>query len=136
MIKKLTEKDKRDWHKFVNKKEKLFDKEIKGKNIIFNLERTIDLHGYTLKSANQKIEKYIFKCFDEKIHKITVITGKGNRSNNKDDPYKSEKLSILKYSVPEFIRSNADLMKVVKNINYTEIDNNLSGSFQIYLKKN
>ena len=136
MIKKLTEKDKKDWLKFINKKEKLFDKENKGKNIIFNLERTIDLHGYTLKSANQKIEKYIFKCFDEKIHKITVITGKGNRSNNKDDPYKSEKLSILKYSVPEFIRSNADLMKVVKNINYTEIDNNLSGSFQIYLKKN
>ena len=135
MIKKLTEKDKKDWLKFINKKEKFFDKEIKDKKIIFNLEKTIDLHGYTLRAANQKIEKYIFKCFDEKIDKITVITGKGNRSKNKNDPYRSEKLSILKYSVPEFIRSNSDLMKVIKNINYNEVDSNFSGSFQIYLKK-
>ena len=95
MIDKLTKKDKKDWLKFVNRKDKLFDKEAKNNNIINNLEKTIDLHGYGLEAANLMIEKYINKCFIEKVDKITVITGKGNRSKNKKDPYKSEKLSIL-----------------------------------------
>ena len=84
---------------------------------------------------NVLIEKYINKCFIEKVDKITVITGKGNRSNNKNDPYKSEKLSILKYSVPEFIKSNLNLMKIIKKISSIDIEDNLKGSFEIYLKK-
>ena len=135
MINKLTKKDKKDWLKFVNRKDKLFDKEAKNNNIINNLEKTIDLHGYGLESSNLMIEKYINKCFIEKVDKITVITGKGNRSKNKKDPYKSEKLSILKYSVPEFIKSNLNLMKIIKRINSSEVEDNSKGSFEIYLKK-
>ena len=135
MINKLTKKDKKDWIKFVNRKDKLFDKEAKITNAVCNLEKTIDLHGYGLESANLMIEKYINKCFAEKVDKITVITGKGNRSNNKNDPYKSEKLSILKYSVPEFIKSNLNLMKIIKKISSIDIEDNLKGSFEIYLKK-
>ena len=135
MINKLTKKDKKDWLKFVNRKDKLFDKEAKNNNIINNLEKKIDLHGYGLESANLMIEKYINKCFIERVDRITVITGKGNRSNNKNDPYKSEKLSILKYSVPEFIKSNLNLMKVIKRISSSEVEDNSKGSFEIYLKK-
>ena len=135
MINKLTKKDKKDWLKFVNRKDKLFDKEAKNNNIINNLEKKIDLHGYGLESANLMIEKYINKCFIERVDRITVITGKGNRSNNKNDPYKSEKLSILKYSVPEFIKSNLNLMKIIKKISSIDIEDNLKGSFEIYLKK-
>ena len=135
MINKLTKKDKKDWIKFVNRKDKLFDKEAKINNTVRNLEKTIDLHGHGLESANLMIEKYINKCFVEKVDKITVITGKGNRSNNKNDPYKSEKLSILKYSVPEFIKSNLNLMKIIKKINSIEVEDNFKGSFEIYLKK-
>tara|TARA_B100001996_G_scaffold276141_1_gene216819 strand:+ start:805 stop:1221 length:417 start_codon:yes stop_codon:yes gene_type:complete len=135
LINKLTKKDKKDWLKFVNRKDKLFDKEAKNNNIINNLEKKIDLHGYGLESANLMIEKYINKCFIERVDRITVITGKGNRSNNKNDPYKSEKLSILKYSVPEFIKSNLNLMKIIKRISSSEVEDNSKGSFEIYLKK-
>ena len=135
MIKKLTDKDKKDWLTFIKKKEKLLDKEIKENNKNYNLEKTIDLHGYSLYLANNTIENFIHKCFKENISKITVITGKGNRSQNKNDPYKSEKLSILKYSIPEFIKSNSELLKIIKKINYSSIDNSSSGSFDIYLKK-
>ncbi len=135
MIKKLTDKDKKDWLTFIKKKEKLLDKEIKENNKNYNLEKTIDLHGYSLNLANNTIENFIHKCFKENISKITVITGKGNRSQNKNDPYKSEKLSILKYSIPEFIKSNSELLKIIKKINYSSIDNSSSGSFDIYLKK-
>ena len=135
MINKLTKKDKKDWLKFVNRKDKLFDKEAKNNNIINNLKKKIDLHGYGLESANLMIEKYINKCFIERVDRITVITGKGNRSNNKNDPYKSEKLSILKHSVPEFIKSNLNLMKIIKRISSSEVEDNSKGSFEIYLKK-
>ena len=136
MINKLTKKDKKDWIKFVNRKDKLFDKEAKINNAVNYLEKTIDLHGYGLESANMLIEKYINKCFVEKVDKITVITGKGNRSNNKNDPYKSEKLSILKYSVPEFIKKNKDLMKVINEFKEATIDDGGEGAFYIYLNKN
>jgi len=135
LISKLTKKDKKDWLKFVNRKDKLFDKEVENNTTINNLEKTIDLHGYGLESANLMIEKYINQCFIEKVDKITVITGKGNRSKNKNDPYKSEKLSILKYSVPEFIKSNLNLMKIIKRISNGEVEDNSKGSFEIFLKK-
>ena len=135
MIKKLTDQDKKDWLNFVKKKEKLFDKEAKDQKIKYNLEKTVDLHGYNLKDANQVIEKFINESYYNKVSKIIVITGKGNRSNNISNPYKSQKLSILKHSVPGFIKSNLHLMKMIKKINYSEFDDNKSGSFEIYLNK-
>ena len=69
-----------------------------------------------------------------KIKKITVVTGKGKRSKVEDNPYLSRELSILKNSVPEFIRSNQNLMKKIKGISEANIDDGSSGAFYIYLK--
>jgi len=136
LIKKISEKDKKDWLNFINNNEKLTNKEIleKKKIPIYN-EKTIDLHGCSLENANKIVEEFILLCFSENVSKIKIITGKGSRSKNKENPYLSENLSILKYSVPEFIKTNPNLMKVIKNINYDDVENSSSGSFDIFLKK-
>ena len=118
MNKKLSNKDKKDWKNFISSKEKLLDKDKfffkKDKNL--NLLKTIDLHGLSLDVANKKIDEFINICFVKKIKKIIVITGKGNRSQTINNPYISKDLSILKNSVPEFIKSNENLMKMIKSI--------------------
>ena len=136
MIKKISEKDKKDWLNFINNNEKLTNKEIleKKKIPIYN-EKTIDLHGCSLENANKIVEEFILLCFSENVSKIKIITGKGSRSKNKENPYLSENLSILKYSVPEFIKTKPNLMKVIKNINYDDVENSSAGSFDIFLKK-
>ena len=108
MINKLSDKDKKDWNNFLNSKEKLEvkDKETYKKTKI--PEKSIDLHGLTLEEANIKISRFINYCFENNVKKINVITGKGMRSKNLDDPYKSSDLSILKHSIPEFIQNDTD----------------------------
>ena len=137
MTKKLTDKDKNDWKKFVDSKEKIEnkDRDNNQKQKFFS-EKIIDLHGYTLEEANNFVKVIIDKYYIEGINKINVITGKGTRSKNKNDPYQSTDYSILKYSVPNFIKTNSDLMKKIKKINFDEIENPNNGSFEIYLKKN
>ena len=103
MSKKLT--DKEAWEVFINSKDKIFDKDRQSIKKEFHfIERTIDLHGYTLEDANNEIEKFISSCYEKGVTKISIITGKGSRSKNKNDPYQSKDLSILKYSVPNFIK--------------------------------
>ena len=137
MIKKLSDKDKIDWLNFINNSEKLNDKDIYEKKIKPNkLEKTIDLHGYSLENANKVIDEFIRICFLQKVSKITIITGKGSRSKNKDNPYKSENYSILKFSVPEHIKSSSNLMKMIKKINFKDVEDYSKGSFDIFLKKN
>ncbi len=136
MNKKLSNKDKKDWKNFISSKEKLLDKDKfflkKDKNL--NLFKTIDLHGLSLDVANKKIDEFINICFVKKIKKIIVITGKGNRSQTINNPYISKDLSILKNSVPEFIKSNQNLMKMIKSIEEAKIEDGGSGAFYIYLK--
>ena len=136
MNKKLSNKDKIDWKYFISSKEKLLDKDKfffkKDKNL--NLLKTIDLHGLSLDVANKKIDEFINICFVKKIKKIIVITGKGNRSQTINNPYISKDLSILKNSVPEFIKSNQNLMKMIKSIEGAKIEDGGSGAFYIYLK--
>ena len=136
MIKKLSNKDKKDWESFVKSKEKIYNKDLSEKKI-FNkkiLTNTIDLHGYSLENANKTIDEYINRCFTENIKRIVVITGKGLRSNTQNDPYVSKDLSILKNSVPEFIKSNSDLMKIIKEIKTADEEQGGSGAFIISLK--
>jgi len=136
LIKKLSNKDKIDWLNFINSNEKLNDKDIyEKKNRSDKLEKIIDLHGYSLENANKAIDEFIKICFSKKISKITVITGKGSRSKNKDNPYQSENFSILKYSVPEHIKTSSNLMKMIKKINFEDIENSSKGSFDIFLRK-
>ena len=136
MIKRISDKDKKDWFNFINNKEKLNNKDHfeEEKNKI-KLEKSIDLHGYTLDEANKTIYEFILSCYSNNVRKIKVITGKGSRSKNKENPYQSESLGILKYSVPEYIKSNYELNRVIKDIKETDIEDISKGSFDIFLKK-
>ena len=137
MNNKLSDKDKRDWQNFISKKEKVHNKDLSLSQIKMekNLVKTIDLHGFSLENANRTIDEFINRCFKTNVSKITVITGKGLRSNNINNPYVSKNLSILKNSVPEFIKSNTDLMKKIKNIQEAKAEDGGSGAFNILLKK-
>ena len=128
-------KDKQDWENFLNNKEKIPNKDfVLKKNIRFEKIKKIDLHGYTIEEANKAAEQFIQNCFDENVTKIIVITGKGLRSKNVENPYLSKELSILKYSVPEFIENNKSLTKFIIEITDANIEDGGSGAFYIYLK--
>ena len=135
MNKKISNKDKRDWEDFVNNKERVPNKDTSLKKP--NREeiiRKIDLHGYTLQNANEAIGKTIKKCFEDNVTKIIVITGKGLRSKNIANPYVSKDLSILKYSVPEYVESNKSLLEMIIEITDAKIEDGGSGAFYIFLK--
>ena len=132
---KNPDKDRQDWENFLNNKEKISDKDFVHKKIIRNEKiKKIDLHGYTIEEANKAIEKFIQKCFDENVTKIIVITGKGLRSKNVENPYLSKDLSILKYSVPEFIENNKSLTQFIIETTDARIEDGGSGAFYVYLK--
>ena len=135
MTDNISEKDKKDWENFLSKNEKLPNKDkIVGKKIPFKT-RSIDLHGYTLEEANKSIENFIFKSYQEKINKLIVVTGKGIHSQNEKDPYVSKDLSILKYSVPEFISKNKNLMNIINDIQDAKIEDGGGGAFYIFFEK-
>ena len=136
MTDNISEKDKKDWENFLSKNEKLPNKDIKLDKKISLKIRSIDLHGYTLEQANKSIENFIIKSYQEKINKLIVVTGKGIHSQNEKDPYVSKDLSILKYSVPEFISNNKNLMKIIYEIKDAKIEDGGGGAFYIFLKKN
>ena len=136
MTDSLKDKDKKDWENFLTNKEKLPNKENEIKKNIGQKVRSIDLHGYTLDQANKTIENFITKSYEEKVNKLIVVTGKGLHSQNEKDPYVSKDLSILKYSVPEFISNNDDLMNIIHEIKDATIEDGGSGTFYIFLKKN
>jgi len=133
---KISNKDKKDWQNFISNKEKLSNKDlylsdnkIKKKSI-----KTIDLHGFSLENANNFIEKFIIECSKKNINKIIVITGKGLRSKSIENPYISKDLSILKYSVPDYIKSKPNLMKMIIKIEEAKIEDGGQGAFYIFLK--
>ena len=132
----ISKKDKKDWEEFLKNKEKLIDKERETNIKKYFKIRTIDLHGFTLETANKEIENFIIKSYLNHVNKIIVVTGKGIHSNNEKNPYVSKDLSILKYSVPEFIENNKKLMSVINDIQDAKIEDGGSGAFYILLKKN
>ena len=132
----ISDKDKKDWNKFINSTEKLPDKDFKNIEKKNNKTRSIDLHGFTLDEANKTIENFINKAFSENINKLIIVTGKGLHSENEKDPYVSKDLGILKYSVPEFISNNASLMSMINELKDAKIEDGGAGAFYVYLKKN
>ena len=134
MTNKLSDKDKKDWQNFIDSSKKLENKEIDQTIDSRISKRTIDLHGYTLEEANKEISKFIENCYLNKVKKINVITGKGMRSKNFNDPYQSTDLSILKHSVPEYIKNNTELMNKVIRIDFDSVNSPSKGSFDIFLK--
>ena len=137
MKNKISEKDKKDWKDFITNKDKVEDKDnfLKQNNSYTN-HMEIDLHGYSLEDANKKISEFISEWYEKKIISINVITGKGLRSKNTEDPYLSLDLGILKNSVPNFIKNNPELMNKIKSINFDEVMSKNKGNFNILLKKN
>ncbi len=134
MNKKLSDKDLKEWNKFVKSKDTINPKDKLDEPSKNNNKSTfvIDLHGYGLDQANKFVEKTINECFEKEFSIVNIITGKGMRSKSVEDPYKSSELSILKHSIPDFINSNIELMRKIKNIDNTN-EKNL-GSFNVYLK--
>ena len=137
MKRKISDKDKKDWKNFISNKEKLSNKDLYLSNNKIEKEiiKTIDLHGFTLENANNVIEEFIIQCFKKNVNKIIVITGKGLRSKSIRNPYASRDLSILKYSVPDFIKLKPNLMKIIKKIEEAKIEDGGGGAFYIFLKK-
>ena len=136
MSQDLPEKDKKDWNAFLESKERLRDKDQKELNEKYSQIKSLDLHGYTLEEANKKVEEFINNSYFNNVKKLIIVTGKGLHSNNYENPYVSKDLSILKYSVPEYITKNKNLMKKIIEIKEADIKDGGSGSFYIYLKNN
>ena len=135
MNSKISEKDKKTWEEFLSNDQKLpnkdnFQSEIKSKKT-----RSLDLHGKTLDEANQIIENFIRKSYEDKVHKLIIVTGKGLHSSNEKDPYVSKDLGILKHSIPNFLKNNVELMELILNISEASIEDGGSGAFYIFLKK-
>ena len=132
---KISKKDKRDWENFLSNEEKLPNKDFGfNKKRIFKTKR-IDLHGFTLEQANITIKKFINDAFINHTSKIIVVTGKGLHSDVEKDPYVSRDLSILKYSVREYINNDLELMKKIIEIKDAEVEDGGSGAFYIFLRK-
>ena len=135
MNSKISEKDKKTWEEFLSNDQKLPDKDNIQNKIIVKRTRSLDLHGKTLDEANSIIENFIKKSYEDKVQKLIIVTGKGLHSDNEKDPYVSKDLGILKYSIPEFVRNNEDLMKIISNISEASVKDGGTGAFYIFLKK-
>ena len=131
----ISDKDKNDWEKFLKKKEKLPNKDLEKKENKIHITKSLDLHGFTLDEANKKVEIFINDCFNQKVSKVIIVTGKGLHSQNDKDPYISRKFGILKNSVPDFIKNNHSLMTKIKSITDAELTDGGSGAFYVFLKK-
>ena len=136
MNSKLSDKDKKDWEEFLSRDQKLPNKDNSKKKLERGKVTSIDLHGYTLEEANQTVENFINKSFENNISKLIIVTGKGLHSDNHKDPYVSRDLSILKHSIPSFIKQNQDLMSKIYEIKNASIEDGGEGAFYIFLKKN
>jgi|TARA_B100002019_G_scaffold248047_1_gene226804 DNA-nicking Smr family endonuclease len=132
---KISNKDKKDWENFLSNKDHLPDKDNIQNNKKVKKKKSLDLHGYSLDNANKVLENFIKKSYEEKIFKLIIVTGKGLHSDNEKNPYVSKDLSILKYSIPEFVKNNSELMKIISDIKEASIEDGGSGAFYIYLKK-
>ena len=134
MNKKISDKDKKDWENFLSNKESLPDKDKVFKSKTQKLIK-LDLHGFTLAEANKKISSFIKQSYSSGVRKILVVTGKGLHSQIDKDPYISKDFGILKYAVPDFIKRDSELMKIIMEIKDAEIKDGGSGAFYIFLKK-
>jgi len=131
---KISEKDRQDWDNFISNKEKLPNKDINLKKVKNQKIKSLDLHGYTLDQANKKIKEFIIENYNKEVNKLIIVTGKGLRSKNESNPYVSKDLSILKYSVPEYIKNNKSIMSRIHEIQEAKVEDGGSGAFYIYLK--
>ena len=135
MNSKISDKDKKDWKDFLSNNEKLPNKDLNDTERKRKKINTFDLHGYSLEEANNKIRNLIHEAYMNEISKLIIVTGKGIHSDNEKDPYVSKDLGILKYSVPDYIKRDSQLMSMINKIEDAKIEDGGSGAFYIFLKK-
>ena len=135
MITKISKKDKKDWEDFLNNKESLPNKDLSGSKKRVQKTKNFDFHGFSLDEANRTINKLIKDSHKNGVRKLVVVTGKGMHSDNEKNPYTSKDLSILKYSLPEYIKKDSELMKLINEIKDADVKDGGSGAFYIFLKK-
>ena len=135
MNRKISDKDKKDWDEFISSEDHLPDKDLDLNKKKIKKTLTFDLHGYSLNDANTKINEIIYQAYNNEVGKLIIVTGKGLHSQNEKNPYVSKELGILKHAVPEYIKTNIELMKMINSIEDASIDDGGAGAFYIYLKK-
>ncbi len=134
----VSSKDKKDWIDFTKQISNISLKEADflQNNTEINKVRKLDLHGFSLSESNKIVKKFVVESFDQGYKKLLIITGKGLRSKSYDNPYISEKLSVLRYAVPEFINNDESLNNKVRKISIADIKNGGEGAIYIFLKSN
>ncbi len=132
----LTKKDKKIWSDFTKNLANIEDKDSNFyvKNVNRNEIKKLDLHGYSLLEANQKVKSFINNSFERNYKKLLIVTGKGLRSKAYKDPYRSNNMSILKNSVPDFIRNYQQLCNKITRISVANQKDGGEGAFYIFLK--
>ena len=135
MNSKISDKDKKDWENFLSKNDPLPNKDLVDKKKYTHDKKYYDFHGFSLDDANKTIHKLIKDSYKNGIRKLVIVTGKGIHSNNEKNPYSSKDFGILKYSLPEYIKSHSELMKLINEIKDADIEDGGSGAFYIFLKK-
>ena len=128
--------DKILWEEYLKNPKDLFDKELNEKKSFDIIRRyRFDLHGFTLLEANKKIRELITNCQENSFREILLITGKGLHSNTDQNTYVSKKLSKLKFAVPEYIKSQKDLLDRIISIESAKVNDGGEGAIIIKLKK-
>ena len=137
MIKKndLSKEDKKIWEDYIKDPSDIYDKDKSNQKIDRKVRFKFDLHGFTLDDANKKVKEIIFFCLKNKYKELLIITGKGIHSTNDNDTYISKDLGKLKYSVPEFIKSEPELSKLITSVNKADVKDGGDGAILIKFKK-
>ena len=136
MITKISKKDKKDWEDFLTNKDSLPNKDLESSKKRIEKTKNFDFHGFSLDEANKTINKLIKDSFKNGVRKLVVVTGKGIHSDNEKNPYISKDFGILKYSMPEYIKKDPELMKLINGIKEADLADGGSGAFYIFLKNN
>ena len=136
MIKKkyLSKEDKKVWEDFIKNPSDIFDKDKSNLRKNKNQRFKFDLHGFTLAEANKKVKEIIINCFEKKYKEILLITGKGMHSSNEKDTYVSKDLGKLKFSVPDFIKTDEELSKLTLSISEADLKDGGEGAIIIRLR--
>ena len=131
---KISKIDKKNWQDYVNDPKDIYDKDAGIKNNVAHTRYKFDLHGLTLSDANTKVKEIVISCSEKKYKEILLITGKGLHSKD-DDVYKSDKLSKLRYSIPEYINSEPEISKLISSVSTPSQKDGGEGALLIKLKK-
>ena len=130
----LSQEDKQTWNDYIKDPSDVYDKDKNNQKTVRKERFKFDLHGFTLDEANKKVKEILLFCIKNKYKELLLITGKGLHSTNDKDAYISKDFGKLKFSVPEFIKSDIEINKLVVSINEAELKDGGEGAILIKFK--